>query len=63
MYSVTEVEIIFGISSETIRNWERRGILTADYVSPTKRKYYGEKQIRRLYSSGIQSVAKYNRAH
>ena len=50
MLSRKEVAEKFGVSYETIRNWERKGILNPDYVSPTNRVSFSEEQIEALYA-------------
>ena len=49
MLSRKEVAERFGVSYETIRNWEAKGILKPDYVSPTNRVSYSDEQIEALY--------------
>ena len=56
MMSRSEVAKKFNVCYETIRNWENRGILKADYVTPTGRKSFSEKQIEAL-------LAKSNNTH
>lgn len=50
MLSRKEVAERFGVSYETIRNWEAKGILKPDYVSPTNRVSFSEEQIEALYA-------------
>lgn len=57
MLSTREVAEKFSVSNETVRNWEKKGIITADRVSPTNRKFYSEEQINALYMRGITSGA------
>lgn len=49
MLSRKDVAIKFGVSYETIRNWEAKGILKPDYVGPTNRVSFSEEQIEALY--------------
>lgn len=50
MLSRKEVAEKFEVSYETIRNWESKGILKPDYVTPTGRKSFSEGQIETLYA-------------
>ena len=50
MLTRKEVAKKFNVSYETIRNWEDKGILRADYISPTGRKSFSEEQIEALYA-------------
>lgn len=58
MMSRSEVAKKFNVSYETIRNWERKGILVADSISPTGKKSFSEEQIDSLYSRTIGSCSK-----
>ena len=50
MMTRTEVAKKFDVSYETIRNWERKGILVIDFLSPTGKKFFSEEQINSLYA-------------
>lgn len=63
MMSVKEVANEFHVTPETIRNWDRRGILIADLVTPTGHRFYSEHRVKLLLDSGISAVAKYRRQH
>lgn len=58
MMSRSAVAKKFNVSYETIRNWERKGILVADSVSPTGKKSFSEEQINALYARTIGSCGK-----
>lgn len=48
MLSVSEVSKMFLVEPQTIRDWAKKGILTVDFQTPTKRKYFNEEQIEKL---------------
>lgn len=60
MLSVKETANELGVSYETVRNWDRRGIIKP-IAYKGKRKFYSEEQIKTLKMSGIQVVASLNR--
>lgn len=52
MLSVTEVAKEFGVTSQTIRSWDKKGILKPTYISPTNRRFYNEEDVNRLREEG-----------
>lgn len=52
MLSVKEVADIFEVTPQTIRMWDFKGIIKADRVSPTGRRFYSEEQIDRVLKGG-----------
>lgn len=59
MLSRNEIAEVFEVSSETVRNWDKKGIIHADFHKG-KRKFYSEEQIEKLKNTGIQEVVKLN---
>lgn len=55
MYSVSEVAKIFRVTPSTVRTWDAKGILKPDWVSPTRRRYYKEENVSKVYRKGIPS--------
>lgn len=58
MMSRSDVAKKFNVSYETIRNWEKKGILKTDCITPTGRKYFSEEQVNALYAGTINSCGK-----
>lgn len=52
MLSVKEVADLFEVTPQTIRIWDSKGIIKADRVSPTRRRYYSEEQINKVLKGG-----------
>lgn len=52
MYSVKQVADIFEVTPNTVRNWDLRGVIKADRITPTGRKFYSEEQIEKLLRGG-----------
>lgn len=48
MFSVKQVSEIFKVTPQTIYMWVEKGILTVDFETPTRRRYFEEEQIERL---------------
>lgn len=53
MLSVSEVASLFRVSSTTIYTWVRRGILVADFITPTNRRYFSEEQVQKLMRGDV----------
>lgn len=51
MLTPKQVAELFGVCNETVRNWDRRGIIKADFVTESGKKRYSEEQIMTLYNS------------
>lgn len=47
-----DVAEIFGVTQNTIRSWENKGILIPAYKSPTGRRGYSEEQVNALLQRG-----------
>ena len=54
MLKSKDVAELFGVTQSTIYNWEARGYLKPTLVTPTKRKYYSEEEVKKLYDSGLE---------
>lgn len=52
MLTVNQVAKIFGVTSQTIRSWNGKGILSPTYISPTGRRFYDEDIVNRLKEEG-----------
>ena len=48
----SEVADKFEVKSSTIKRWEKKGVLSAVWVSPTGRRYYSKEQVDALYNQG-----------
>lgn len=48
MLSVSEVAKRFEVTPHTVRNWDRRGLIKANQVTPSGRKFYSEEQINKF---------------
>lgn len=53
MLTPKQVAELFGVCNETVRNWDRRGIIKADFVTESGKKRYSEEQIDALYHQGF----------
>lgn len=49
MLTPKQVAEKFNVCNETVRNWDRRGIIKADLITKSGKKRYGEEQIEALY--------------
>lgn len=47
-YKISEFADMVGVTAVTLRNWEKKGILTPHHISPTGYRYYTEKQLEGL---------------
>lgn len=56
MLKVKDVARLFEVSDQTVRNWDIKGFIKADKVTPTGHKFYSEEQIYALYKKGINSA-------
>lgn len=48
MLSVSDVAKLFEVDPHTIRNWDVKGYIKADKVTPTGRRFYSEEQINKV---------------
>lgn len=53
MYNVSQVAAIFQVQPQTIRDWDRKGILKPCFISPTKRRFYDEEVVNKLWREGV----------
>ena len=47
-YKISEFAEMVGVTAVTLRNWERKGLLTPHHVSPTGYRYYTLQQLEDL---------------
>ena len=57
MLSAVEVAKVFNVNPNTVRNWEHKGLIKPDMITPSGRKFYSEEQIKLLSQGGLK-VAK-----
>ena len=50
-YRISEFARALGISSSTLRNWEKMGLLLPHHKTPTGYRYYSEEQLQTLYKN------------
>lgn len=60
IYSRVEASAIIGTTPETLRNWERNGLLDVPRVGKNQRRIYGRKEIKRLKVIYMLRQAKYS---
>lgn len=53
MLSVKEVSKILMVTPQTVRTYDQKGILTADYVSHSGRRFYEEEKVMKFYEEGV----------
>lgn len=44
-YRISEFAKKIGVSSSTLRNWEKRGWLTPHHITPSGYRYYSQEQL------------------
>ena len=48
VYSIGEVAKMFNVSTESLRSWERQGLITRPHRRPTNRREYTDKDIKAI---------------
>lgn len=52
-YKISEFARLIGVSTVTLRAWERRGWLVPHHKSPSGYRYYSNKQVEEYLKNGI----------
>ena len=50
-YRISEFAELVGVSTSTLRNWERTGILLPHHKTPTGYRYYSDEQLNVVFNN------------